>query len=114
MDYHAIHGHDVANFSTPLTHRVLTVSAAEADAALLSQSSASSAASETAPSASRFFIPTGIETLDALLAGIELPLPGDTNEQTADEPAKEAKTGSTTQQEESPSAAATTKTEAPS
>ncbi|EPE02324.1 rad55 protein [Ophiostoma piceae UAMH 11346] len=77
MDYHSIHGHDVANFDTPLTHRVVTVSAAD----VLSQSSASSTTSETPalssvpppPRSSSRFISTSIETLDAILAGLPLP-----------------------------------------
>lgn len=144
MDYHAIHGHDVANFSTPLTReflcssspssargpwgltvsplrnvgltsdgfpdRVLTVSAAEADAALLSQSSASSTTSETAPSASRFLIPTGIETLDCILAGVEPPVHAGGDGPTADEPAKTAETeGDAAQRGGSPAEAAASK-----
>ncbi|CAK7228603.1 hypothetical protein SCUCBS95973_006938 [Sporothrix curviconia] len=117
MDYHSIHGHDEANFSTPLTHRVLTVSAAEADAALLSQSSASSAASDTASSALRFFIPTGIETLDAFVAGIAPPALGDANDQTADEEARASQgMGAAAQREASltPASAAETETGASS
>ncbi|KAL1899069.1 hypothetical protein Sste5346_002991 [Sporothrix stenoceras] len=111
MDYHAIHGHDVANFSTPLTHRVLTVSAAEAEAALLSQSSASSTTSETAPpSASRFLVPTGIETLDCLLAGIEPPAQTGGYGPTTGETAREAETeADAAQQEGSPEARTTRK-----
>lgn len=30
MDYHAVHGHDVSSFDLPSTHRLPTVSAAEA------------------------------------------------------------------------------------
>ncbi len=55
--------------------RVLTVSAADADATLLSQSSASSTAS--GPAAPSHFVPTGIESLDGILAGGEAVLPDD-------------------------------------
>ncbi|KAH6634549.1 hypothetical protein B0J18DRAFT_461712 [Chaetomium sp. MPI-SDFR-AT-0129] len=34
MDYHALHGHDVSSFDLPSTHRLPTVSAAEALQAL--------------------------------------------------------------------------------
>ncbi|CAK7267976.1 hypothetical protein SEPCBS119000_002824 [Sporothrix epigloea] len=84
MDYHTIHGHDVANFGAPLTHRVLTVSAAEADVTPSSQSSTSSAASGLSPKKSRLFVSTGLASLDALLSGYELPSPEDTRDPAID------------------------------
>ncbi|ERT02600.1 hypothetical protein HMPREF1624_00901 [Sporothrix schenckii ATCC 58251] len=108
MDYHAIHGHDVANFSTPLTHRVLTVSAAEAEAALLSPSPASPTASETAPSSLRFVVSTGVATLDAILAGIDQPTQTGGDKPHSDEPTKGAEAdGDATQRQASPDTATT-------
>ncbi|KAL2024530.1 hypothetical protein VTK56DRAFT_7573 [Thermocarpiscus australiensis] len=53
MDYHAIHGHDVSSFDLPSTHRLPTVSAAEALRNLEGSESN--------------FISTGLAALDSLL-----------------------------------------------
>ncbi|KAK3353581.1 P-loop containing nucleoside triphosphate hydrolase protein [Lasiosphaeria hispida] len=53
MDYHAIHGHDVSSFDLPSTHRLPTVSAAQA--------------LEEFQSSHTNFIPTGLGALDASL-----------------------------------------------
>jgi len=54
MDYHAIHGHDISSFDLPSTHRLPTVSAAQALQDL--EGDASNA------------IPTGLAALDASLS----------------------------------------------
>jgi hypothetical protein len=53
MDYHAIHGHDISSFDLPSTHRLPTVSAAQALEDLEGDNSN--------------FIPTGLAALDASL-----------------------------------------------
>ncbi|KAK0714894.1 P-loop containing nucleoside triphosphate hydrolase protein [Lasiosphaeris hirsuta] len=62
MDYHAIHGHDVSSFDLPSTHRLPTVSAAQA--------------LEEFQGSSSNFIPTGLGALDASL-GSSLPGQGE-------------------------------------
>ncbi|KAK1752131.1 P-loop containing nucleoside triphosphate hydrolase protein [Echria macrotheca] len=58
MDYHAIHGHDVSSFDLPSTHRLPTVSAAQALQDLEAGRSTS--------------VPTGLEALDcALRSGLD-------------------------------------------
>ncbi|EFX05311.1 hypothetical protein CMQ_3380 [Grosmannia clavigera kw1407] len=94
MDYHTIHGHDVEGFGTPLTHRVLTVSAADVDAALLSPSPASSTGPDLTTPAR--LVPTGISTLDSILSDSPAPHAGagDATED-GDEAETEAKAGTT-------------------
>lgn len=53
MDYHALHGHDVSSFDLPSTHRLPTVSAAEALEILNDDSSK--------------YIPSGLDDLDRSL-----------------------------------------------
>ncbi|KAB5572563.1 P-loop containing nucleoside triphosphate hydrolase protein [Coniochaeta sp. 2T2.1] len=55
MDYHAIHGHDVSSFDLSSTHRLPTISAAQAF--------------EDLDSATSRFLSTGLDSLDRLLSG---------------------------------------------
>lgn len=55
MDYHAVHGHDVSSFDLPSTHRLPTISAAQAF--------------EDLESVTSKYLSTGLDSLDRLLSG---------------------------------------------